>query len=234
MLQQFKEQTGEHETKFVFPNNRAHVIISWLKKRTVADPLFAVGTVSSVYYDTRDWVYLNEKINSDYLKTKLRLRWYSDGDTGKLFAPVFLEVKLKTGSAREKIRFKIDRDSSELTAIMLNDPALLLLPKLAEKKGVYLQKTLYPTFQLNYQRYRFIDPMSGSRLCVDYNIHVSRVNPVMINRRNPVNLKDAVFELKEKTGELPDWLHQLTLLGCRRDAFSKYSNCYAQLKRVIY
>lgn len=234
MLPHFKEQIGEHETKFVLPNNRAHIIISWLKRRCLPDPQFAVGKVSSIYYDTHDWFYLGEKINSDYLKTKVRLRWYSDSDTGRLFPPTFLEIKSKIGSARKKVRIKTDIDSSEIAKTSLNDPELLAIPRLAEERNIFLEKPLFPTFHLNYHRLRFVDPMSGSRLCVDRNIHVSRVNPMMINRMNPVNLKNAVFELKEKSGNLPDWLHQLTAFGCRRGAFSKYSNCYAQLKRITY
>ncbi len=234
MMQYQDRQVGEHETKFVLANNRAHVIINWLKKRCQPDPVYAKGKVSSIYFDTPDWVYLTEKINSDYLKTKVRLRWYSDLTTGKPFPPTFFEVKSKTGSARKKVRIQTDVDSSVFCRTNLNDPALIRLSKLAEEKGLILEKTLLPAFQINYIRYRFIDPMTGSRLCVDYNIYVSRTNPIMVKQRNPAPLKDCVFEFKEKTGELPDWLHQLTLLGCRRGAFSKYSNCYAQLERIIF
>jgi len=234
MLPKISEQIGEHETKFVLPNNRSHIIISWLQKKCLPDPQFAVGKVSSIYYDSRDWVSLGEKLNSDYLKTKVRLRWYSDSNTDTLFPPVFLEIKSKIGSARKKVRIETGIESRKIVSTPLNNFKFLSFPDLAREKGISFEKTLFPTFQLNYDRHRFIDPMSGSRLCVDRNIHVSRVNPIMINRTNPAFLKDGVFELKGKNGELPDWLHQLTSLGCRRGAFSKYSCCYQQLKRKIY
>jgi len=234
MTQFSHEQIGEHETKFVLPNTRARGVIAWLTKRCQPDPQYATGQVSSIYYDTRDWAYLDEKINSDYLKTKVRVRWYGDSRTGRLYPTSFLEVKSKIGSARKKIRIRMEVDSHTMTQMVLHDPAWLHLPRLAEERGVFLKKPLLPTFQLNYQRFRFVDPLTGSRLCVDYNIHVSRINPVMIQRMNPVSLDDAVFELKGKGGHLPDWLHQLTSFGCRRGAFSKYSGCYAQLKRITF
>lgn len=234
MLSQLKEQIGEHETKFVLPNYRAHIIVAWLKRRCLPDPDYAEGKVSSIYFDTRDWVYLAEKINSDYLKTKVRLRWYSNAVTDSLFPSTFLEVKSKIGSARKKIRLLLDIDSERIVKTPLNDPQFIEIPQSIKSEDIYLERPLFPTFQLNYHRFRFIDPMTDSRLCVDCNIHVSRVNPIMVNRMNPEKLKEAVFELKEKSCELPDWLHQLTSLGCRRDAFSKYSSCYAQLERIIF
>jgi len=233
-LPQLNQQIGEHETKFILPNNRSHIIISWLKKRCLPDPEFFRGKVSSIYYDTRDWVYLGEKINSDYLKTKIRLRWYSDSKTDTLFPPTFLEIKSKIGSARKKIRIETGIDSSEIARLPLNNFKFLSLPNLAKERGIFFKATLFPTFQLNYDRHRFVDPITGSRLCVDRDIHVSRINPTMINRMNPAFLNEGVFELKGKNGELPDWLHQLTSLGCRRGAFSKYSCCYQQLNRKIY
>ena len=71
---------GDHEIKLVLPNRAARSLVRWLRSRCWPDPLYPAATVSSIYYDTPDWRLLREKVNSDFLKTKVRLRWYSDID----------------------------------------------------------------------------------------------------------------------------------------------------------
>ena len=69
------------ETKYVFHRASAPKIICWLKGRVRPDKEYPAGIISSIYYDSRGWDFLNEKINSDYLKSKVRLRWYLDFET---------------------------------------------------------------------------------------------------------------------------------------------------------
>jgi hypothetical protein len=44
-----------------------------------------------------------------------------------------------------------------------------------------------------------------------------------------VRLRQAVFELKGNTRELPHGLARLTALGARKSSFSKYAICYQAL-----
>ncbi len=227
-------QLGEHETKFILPNVRAGVLSSWLSTRCQPDPSYSVGIISSIYFDTRDWKLLGEKINSDHLKNKVRLRWYSDCETGEPAPTTFLEVKYKIGSARKKIRIKTEVSAKTILATPLNNNGLLQIPRMSLGHGVVLPMSLYPVFQLNYLRHRFIDPLTNARLAVDSNIHISRVNNKMVQRSNPTNLPDAVFELKHAKSNLPEWLHQLTALGCRKSSFSKYSTCYSHVTGIVF
>lgn len=227
-------QIGEHETKFVLPNSRARILSSWLSKRCRPDPLYPVGIISSIYFDTKDWQLLGEKLNSDHLKTKVRLRWYSDVQSGESLPATFLEIKYKIGSARKKLRIKTAINSDEILKTRLEEPRLLQIPRLSLEHGVVLPMSLHPAFQLNYIRHRFIDPLTGARLAVDRNIHISRVNSRMIQSSNPTSLPDGVFELKYENSILPDWLHQLTALGCRKGSFSKYSNCYSHVTGIYF
>lgn len=80
----------EHELKFVFRNGFAREIVSWLEGRCLPDPEYPKGRVNSIYYDLRDHRLLDEKRNSDFLKTKVRLRWYADVHTQAALDPVFL------------------------------------------------------------------------------------------------------------------------------------------------
>jgi hypothetical protein len=224
-----EQATGEHEIKYVFPAYQALKLATWLKSRCGLDPEYAEGRIASIYFDTRDWSLLGEKINSDFLKTKVRLRWYADPATGRCLPANFLEVKSKVGSSRKKVRMASGMATNLIAAMPLSDEAFLGISLQLQRLGIRLQGTLHPTLRIEYTRLRFIDPLSGARLCVDYDIRTVDCNPRMLARRRPYPLKSGVFELKGRIDQLPDWLHQLTAFGCRRAAFSKYSACWQQV-----
>jgi len=229
-------QIGEHETKFVFPNSRALIVRSWLSRKCIPDSEYAEGFVSSIYFDSRDFEFLGEKLNSFFLKTKIRLRWYSSFPDSVPFPATFLEMKRKVGSARMKKRIRMPFSTDWILSQPLENPAYLTINKDLRENRILIGKMLHPVFQLNYRRTRYIDPLTGARLSVDSDIYVSRVNRFIVNDNAFIApLAEAVFEYKEKTGILPDWLHQVNVLGeCKKGAFSKYSECYARICRITY
>lgn len=93
----------ERELKFTVPGLCVPAVLQWLRAVCDPDPAFPHGIISSIYYDTRDGRYLAEKVNSDYLKTKIRLRWYRDPDDASVDGPAFLEAKYRIGARREKM-----------------------------------------------------------------------------------------------------------------------------------
>jgi len=224
----------EHETKFVFDAAIAPHFVNWLRCRCRPDPRFPAGTISSIYYDTPDWQFLREKINSDFLKTKVRLRWYADIDGESPSDHSFLEAKFRTGSQRSKIRLRTDHSGRWLDRVSLGDPRLLGIPRMLGSKDVVFARPLVPTFLIRYKRCRFIEPSTGARLSIDYDIQVPAVNWRMIPRAFPISLRQAVFELKGKAVDLPDILHPLTAMGCRKESFSKYSRCYENIMGVCF
>lgn len=231
LLQQalMENHIGEHESKYVFPRYLAPKLDSWLRSRCLSDPDYPIGTISSIYYDTSNWSLLHEKLNSDFLKAKIRLRWYSNIDNGQVLPNNYLEIKFKVGSSRHKYRLATGLPSDWIATASLSSSTLIELPRLLQQQGFLIPGLLYPTIQIDYTRLRFVDPLSGARLSVDHSIRVTRCNPLMLARSRPQPLDVGVFELKEKSGRLPDWLHQLSAFGCRRTAFSKYSACWQQV-----
>lgn len=228
------EQIGEHETKFVLSNRRTASMNGWLSKRCEVDPAFPRGIVSSIYFDTADWKFLGEKLNSDHLKTKVRLRWYGNPETADIYPDSFLECKYKIGSARKKFRVKTGVDAGVLQKMRLENLELMKIPAMTHNFGVLLPLPLFPVFQINYIRHRYVDPFTGARLAMDSDIHVSRVNHRMVQGGNRTCLPDAVFEVKMASPSLPDWLHQMTAFGCRKNSFSKYLNCYCHVTRRFF
>ena len=226
--------SSEHETKFVLDNSAATGVVQWLRCRCWEDPEFPAGMVSSIYYDRQGWSFLREKINSDYLKTKIRLRWYADIEGEEPEGESYLEAKFKTGSRREKIRVRTAFSGKWLGQVNLDDPRLLSIPGLLRSRGVVIRGGLYPAFLIRYKRRRFVEPVTGARLCLDYDLCVPQVNHQMLGYHNPFRLRKAAFELKGALSELPEVLQQLTALGCRKQSFSKYSSCYARIMRTEF
>ena len=223
----------ESETKFVLNNSAVHLIIQWLRSRCLPDPDFPAGIVSSIYYDTREWQFLREKVNSDYHKTKIRIRWYVDINTDEPSLDSFLEAKYKIGGRREKHRVKTDISGEWLSGVRLDNVKLLDIPRRLWKHGIIVRGPLLPVFKISYKRLRFIEPVTRTRVCIDYDICAPAVNRQMVPFTNPFRLNKAVFELKGSLTRLPDTLHQLTALGCRKESFSKYALCYNKIMRIV-
>ena len=224
----------EHETKFIVEQARVASIIAWLNSRCRPDPLYPTGIVSSVYFDTPNWKFLSEKVNSDYIKTKIRVRWYSSIESGKPFDASFLEVKKKVGAGRSKLRVSADYSGQWLANSSLENTDLLKVNQQLSAGILSISAPVFPVFLINYKRMRWIEPTTGSRICVDYDINVPQVNSQRIIKKQACNMNTAVFELKGSRRELPPNLRQLVTFGCRKDSFSKYGNCYGILTRNEY
>jgi len=224
--------TGGHETKYVIDNSASHIIMAWLKSRCWEDSYYAAGSVSSIYYDTPDWHFLREKINSDFLKQKIRVRWYSDIETEYPYDGSFLEAKFKTGSRRRKTRIRSDISGQWLARAPFHDQKWFQIIQPLREKGVPFPGPLFPAFQITYKRWRFIEPLSGARINLDCDIHMPRVNCQMVPLSNPFFLRKAVFEFKGDSQVLPQVLFQLTAMGCRNESFSKYMVCYKKIMRI--
>lgn len=219
------------ETKYVFHCSHVQKVISWLKGRVMADKKYPAGIISSIYYDSRTWDFLGEKINSDYLKSKVRLRWYLEFDTGIPIENSFIEIKLKAGIRRKKIRVLSGISGKFLETIRLDDPKLLELPYRFDSQGrMTFKEHVFPTFLVRYRRLRFIEPVSCTRISVDYDISVPKIHPGLNLHSNPMKLAQAVLEIKGPVYNLPDWLLNLQKMGCRKQSFSKYLAGYLHLK----
>ena len=64
------------EIKYTVPASRVPALCSLLDARCHPDPHYPRGHVRSLYFDTPDLRFLAEKSDGDFLKTKVRLRWY--------------------------------------------------------------------------------------------------------------------------------------------------------------
>jgi hypothetical protein len=223
---------AERELKFTIPGGRVDLARRWLDALCRRDQEYPAAYVWTIYYDTPSLTSLGEKINSDYLKLKVRLRWYS-GPTGPPSGPAFMEAKMRVGAHREKLRVPVPYSAAELAQWDLQDARLDDLPRLLRARGVAVPDRLHPLLLLRYRRDRFVEPVSRMRVSLDAEIAALAVNRALISTYDSSALDAGVLEVKGDSEELPPTLRALLQLGARRRAFSKFLAVYTHVTRVI-
>lgn len=200
-------------------------------RRTSAEqPQERAASVSTIYYDTPSLELLGAKVDSDYLKLKVRLRWY---DTAQPGATAFLELKTRLGSLRHKIRIPTELPAAWLDDVSMEDPALVRVLHLAQPFGIPLPGPLMPALMLRYCRHRFVELASGARVTLDTAIEVPRAHKGLFHGGAAANLPVAVLEIKGDADDLPPPLRPLLHLGARRGSFSKYGMAAREVLGIL-
>jgi VTC domain len=222
-------EPADYEIKFAVPASAVGSLRTWIGSVCRPDAALPPARVTTVYFDTPSLAFLEEKIDSDYLKTKVRVRWYGPSDSRA--SKVFGEIKHRVGTRRDKVRLVLDVAAADLARLPLWDarwPALLGRLRVVAPT---LPSQLMPVLALTYTRHRFDDP-PGARATFDSDIQAIGVNIAMVQGHAPVALADAVFEYKSRSFDLPSHLSPIVRFGGRRTAFSKYLACYQAVTRL--
>jgi len=223
---------GERELKYTLPAGRADIARRRLETLCRRDPQYPAALVWTIYYDTPALVSLGEKLNSDYLKRKIRVRWYSDL-SGHVSGPAFVEAKLRIGNRRSKVRTRLPFPASEMVSWNLQDPRLPGVPLLLRQHGVLGQESWQPVMLIRYRRDRFVDPLTQSRVSLDAEICAMSVNRRYVPRLDPSPLATSVLEVKGVSEQLPATLRPLLPLGIRKSSFSKLLMLYAHVTDTV-
>jgi VTC domain len=221
---------SDRELKFALPDGRADVARRWLDAICRRDPHFPAAVVSTIYYDTPDLAALGEKINSDYLKHKIRLRWYSDL-AGAPSGPAFIEAKSRVGMRRGKVRVQLPDSAEHLAGWDLQDPRLVSFPLLLRDRGILVGDLWQPVVRIRYRRDRFVEPVSRARISLDADIAAAALSRRLGAVADDRALGTAILEVKGAEEELPSALRPLLQLGARKCSFSKFLAVYAHATR---
>ena len=223
----------ERELKFVLPETRVDIAARLLGTLCKPDLQYPDADVWTIYYDSQSFDSFDEKLNSDYLKTKIRVRWYAPpGGTGQ--GAVFLEAKLRVGNRRDKVRVLLPMAAETLVSRRLSDDVFRSLPKRLAEKGIVLGSDWHPMLTLRYRRRRFIDTTTGTRVSLDSDIAAVSVNHRYLFARGLGPLPLAVVEVKGLADALPGHLRPLISLGLHKQSMSKYAALLLQLRRVTH
>lgn len=222
------------EQKFVFVNPQKDMILEWVEHACARDGKYYIGVVSSLYFDTPGLEHYLEKRNSDYVKSKIRLRWYEDVErAGEAFdVTCFVEMKRKHGVSRQKERSEILIDSHRLRDNPFDDEKILEIPNRVFDLDYIPPGILVPMLLIQYDRHRYVDPESGSRIAVDTNIRCTRTNAAYVPGVPPVHLEAGVLEVKGPDTGLPRVLKPMAA-RLTIEAFSKYARCWESLMQPL-
>jgi hypothetical protein len=207
-------------------------LVSWLHSLCRPDGQFPEAIIHSIYFDTRDWQLLRDKLESNFIKLKVRLRWYSDAVSGDIEGPSFLEVKRRVGPQREKRRVSFPFSGQELNRRGCDREVERIAHALLPTMGISLPSGLYPVFKVQYHRYRFVDSLTSSRLSVDSEIVALNSYSSKVPGLFSPPLNRVVLELKGQSPQLPAHLNRLADIGLRKSSFSKYAQCASQLLKL--
>jgi hypothetical protein len=211
-----------HEIKFVGPAREASFAAAGLTAMCPLDDEFPVNIVHSVYFDSPDLASYEEKANGDYLKAKLRLRWYAQPRetrrAGTDAWTAWLEVKLRQGSRGMKRR--------KLLHLPGPSPTEGLNP---ERLGAIVQEHLgsprRPSCWLSYARTRLRGPDGATRLSIDRDLRVEWVARWIAARPAGPGPQVFVVEVKGPTAAVHPGLSSLIVRHARKRAVSKYALC---------
>lgn len=216
----------EHEIKYLLPPRHTAPAAVALGSLCRPDPRYPANFVLSLYFDTLRLDSLAEKVDSQFAKSKVRVRWYRDRAGAVDSGGAMLERKERLGTLRRKARVPLPHPPEWLDRASLEDPALPGLPAHFPAEERVPRAGLFPYLIVRYLRQRFVEPLSGSRVSLDTAISLHRVNRRFLGYVHPVAIGPSVLEVKNRSGELPTRLRCLLRLGARRESFSKYEACF--------
>ncbi len=215
----------EFELKYLLPRRARAAAAAVL--RTVCRPAgdYPENDVLTIYFDTGELDSLRDKLDSQRFKSKLRLRWYESPGRGPA-GPGFLELKFRLGPRRRKLRRESALDGPFLARAPLSDRRIARAPEALRELELVPPAGVRPVLTVAYRRLRFVEPASGSRIALDSEIYVARVNPRLLAPAPRMALRWTVLEIKNRSGELPPILRPLVAMKALRSSFSKYLACY--------
>lgn len=222
------------EAKYIFNAGTENIVLGHLNSLCQPDPEFPVGGIASLYLDSPGLHLLQEKVDSDFIKSKLRLRWYTSNESSSN-VKAYLELKSKEGARRHKHRIEVSLPSNLLVEGHEDFCSVAeIIAPVINTLGISAKFPLFPMITIRYNRHRFIDHENGSRISLDHNIGFSRVNPIFFPDLGGRSSRHCVLEVKNPSGHLPMNLRSLSHVISPREAFSKYEECWNLYSDATY
>jgi hypothetical protein len=225
------------EQKYLFPAGYEEVLRSWLEHACVPDPLYPSDTVSSIYFDTPELSHYHESRNGEFLRSKVRLRWYADPEDANLRTNpdgevrCFLEVKAKQGALSGKTRREVWIPLQDFCDPFSAGRILELAAAVCEL-GYHPPGLLLPLLMVRYRRLRYLDIAGDGAIALDTDIRCTGVNQAVIQGSAPVQLSVGVLEAKRMSRQIPKVLEPITGY-LRKSPFTKYGIALESLMQPL-
>ena len=189
------------------------------------DPYSECGqyTVSTIYFDTDNFDFFQDKLEGEYYKIKIRIRSYLNDNMISINNK--LELKAKVGNETVKYSSLIDEQTvNYLCTYNINIQKFLsLMPKCDKLLFDYLPKRiLKPVSKLIYNRTAWFFPfIPDFRITIDNKIKI--YNPKNKYFYSELSDTDNILELKSNTKIPMIFQNYLNEINAEKEAFSKYS-----------
>lgn len=236
------KDSGRFELKYVISRAQQRRFMDAAAHGLSVDPngRNASYRVSSLYFDTPDYLAYWEKMDGEAVRRKYRLRYYSiDQDGGPNFASGFMEIKHRINNTVYKQRIILNREAT--LTILDNPSALKRLPELCRPSSPADQSTidhvcraagsshLQGAAVITYQREAWLGDVD-SRLRVTFDEQCQSYAPAdfrRVHRGEGITLLPAdrvIMEIKFDAA-IPCWIRDLLMdQGLILQRFSKYAS----------
>ena len=227
---------NRHEFKYVITEETAAGVLESIQphmKRDRHTNEEAHYRISSLYFDTRENLFLDEYLRGERFRQKLRLRVYNSPN---LWDTCFFEIKKKFSKYVNKRRAKIT--IGEAYAWMRGertlDEMIETFPSEAQiLREIHFLMQLYqvePRVVISYDRQAYMG-IFDQNLRVTFDRRLTKRTSLLEPHQqgeDVLYLPSAKVVLEVKTNKaIPLWLAgTISELECRKQTFSKYSNSY--------
>lgn len=223
-----RDQSWERiERKFFVPPTKIPFARSLLSHICLRDSKYPQGVINSLYFDTPDLDHFQKSDDGIYEREKIRIRWYDSPDKREDMVPIYLELKSKRGFASKKQRRKILVSAESLKRIHGNNTMVnrsLIFQTLSEF-GYFSEKHLLPVILIAYERFRFTEILTGTRVSFDWRISSLLTAQSLGHSQASLMLEGGIIEIKGPSMAIPESLRSLSILGIDWTRFSKYAGC---------
>jgi hypothetical protein len=221
------KQPQRFERKFTIRPADIGLAYTFLRQICRTDKEYPKDRVYSLYFDTPDLDQYEKSAAGEYRKNKVRIRWYGSDVVERGRMPVYLELKSREGfaSSKQRKKFTVPKGSLKLENLSRGILDKTTIRQTIAEFGYFLEKPIQPIIFITYQRHRFNEMQTGTRVCLDYDISASVVLPELGRQGREVRLEGGVLEVKGPSIELPITLRYMRQLDADWSRFSKYGGC---------
>lgn len=221
------ERWERFERKFFVPPEKTACARTLLSHLCLRDRQYPRGRINSLYFDTTDLDNFQKSDDGSYEREKIRIRWYDSPGSQQGMVAVYLELKSRIGFASVKKRRRILVPAERLNAIRGRNTIVssdVILRTLSEF-GYFSSDLLMPVIVITYERFRFSEILTSTRLSFDWRICSRLTASHLGHGESSLMLDGGVIEIKGPSMEVPESLRPLISLGVDWTRFSKYAYC---------
>ncbi len=225
------------ETKYMVSKTDLQDLIEDLKDYLVEDD-YPTSTISNIYFDTEDFQLIQDSLQDQHKKEKIRMRTYLAQPSAD--SPVFLEIKSKDDTGvghKHRVLAQSDTITQLITkgwgGNLIKDSFLVAeVQKLRQRYSEALKPRIY----ISYDRFS-LKEKKKIRVTLDQNlIYRDKQVCLFADKKGLPLLEDdlVIMEIKAP-GDKPQWLQDiLDKYGLVEQKFSKYSCAYHKSQGLAY